>query len=367
MKTSRIVLAASAAAALALAGGYARAASRASAVAVAAAAVAATPGPSQVTLAQVKAVKSSPREEITGALQPAKALQLGFEVGGRLARILVRKGTQVAEGQVIAQLDPEIADAQVQQAEAALKAAESQAAMAADVAGRNAQLEKSGSVTELQSKSSSSTAAASAAQVLAARAQLAQVRAARRRHDLRAPFAGTLIDAPDQVGATVGPGATLFTLEQLDPLILKLTVGETARAQLKVGARVHVEATGSGAVSDDAWVRAVIPSADAATRRIPVEVQVPNKAGRFVAHTLARAVLSLGDAQAALSMPASALSSAGGDHVYVLSASSEVRRVPVQVIDRGADNVVVRSQEPLLRVVDSPASDLADGARVSVR
>lgn len=363
MKTSRIVLAATALGSLALAAGLARAAARAPAVVVAAN----NPAAAAVTLAQVKAVQSAPREEITGALQPAKGLQTGFEVGGRLARILVQKGTQVAEGQVIAQLDPEIADAQVLGAEAAVKAAEAQSTMAADVAGRNAKLEKSGSVTDLQSKSSTATAASAAAQVQAARAQLAQARAARHRHDLHAPFAGTLIDAPDQVGATVAPGAALFTLEQLDPLVLKLTVSETARAQLKVGTRVRVEAIGSSAVADDAWVRAVIPSADAATRRIPVEVQVPNKAGRFIAHTLARAVLSLGDAQAAISVPASALSSAGGDHVYVLSEGSEVRRVPVQVIDRGADSVVVRSQEPLLRVVDYPASDLVDGAHVSVR
>ena len=55
-----------------------------------------------VSMAPVKIVKSAPREEITGALQPAKALQAGFEVSGRLARILVKKGTVVGEGQVIA-------------------------------------------------------------------------------------------------------------------------------------------------------------------------------------------------------------------------------------------------------------------------
>src|SRR4051812_9514018 len=76
------------------------------------------PKPAAVNLAEVKTVRSAPREEITGALNPAKELKTGFEVPGRLARILVKKGAPVAEGQVIAQLDPEIANAQVQQAEA---------------------------------------------------------------------------------------------------------------------------------------------------------------------------------------------------------------------------------------------------------
>ncbi len=324
------------------------------------------PGPAPVTLTKVSTVKSAPREEITGALQPAKALQVGFEVGGRLARILVRKGASVGEGQIIAQLDPELADAQVQQAEAAVKAAEAQSSMATDVAGRNAELQKSGSVSDLQNKNSASGATAAAAQLQAARAQLAQARAARRRHDLKAPFAGVLIDAPDQVGATIGPGNALFTLEQLDPLVLKLTVSDTAREVLKVGTKVHVESVGAGASTEDAWVRAVIPSADPATRRIPVELVVPNKGARFTAHTLARAVLPMGSVEEALSLPASALSSQGGDHVYVVAGES-VRRIPVQVLERGAQKIVVKATQPIDQVVNYPAPDLQDGARVSVK
>jgi len=324
------------------------------------------PGPAAVSLTAVKSVKSAPREEITGALQPAKGLTLGFEVGGRLSRILVRKGAPVGEGQVIAQLDPELANAQVLQAEAAVKAAEAQSGMATDVAGRNAELQKAGSVSDLQNKSSAGAAASAAAQLQMAKAQLAQARAARRRHDLKAPFAGVLIDAPDQVGATVAPGGTLFTLEQLDPLVLKLTVSDTAREVLKVGTKVHVEQVTGGASTDEAWVRAVIPSADAATRRIPVELVVPNKGGRFTAHTLARAVLPMGSVEDAFSVPASALSSQGGDHVYVMAGES-VRRVAVQVLERGAERIILKAQQPMEQVVNYPAPDLVDGARVSVK
>src|SRR5207302_5679666 len=141
------------------------------------------PGPAAVSLAKVVTVKSAPREEITGALNPAKELKVGFEVGGRLARILVRKGAFVGEGQVIAQLDPELADAQVLQAEAAANAAQAQFAMASDTAQRQTQLQQTGSVSEWQGKSANSQATAASAQLQAARAQLAQARAARKRHD----------------------------------------------------------------------------------------------------------------------------------------------------------------------------------------
>ena len=70
--------------------------------------VASGPGAAVVSLAPVKPVQSAPREEITGNLLPAKGLQLGFEVPGRLARILVKKGAPISEGQIIAALDPEL-------------------------------------------------------------------------------------------------------------------------------------------------------------------------------------------------------------------------------------------------------------------
>ena len=324
------------------------------------------PGPAAVSLTKATAVKSAKREEITGTLLPAKGLSWSFEVSGRIARILVRKGAAVGEGQVIAQLDPELADAQMQQAEAAVKAAEAQSSMATDVAGRNAELQKAGSVSDLMTRSTASSAAAAAAQLQGAKAQLAQARAARRRHDLKAPFAGVLIDAPDQVGATVAPGAQLFTLEQLDPLILKLTVSDSARDVLKVGTKVHVEAVNGTVATEDAWVRAVIPSADAATRRIPVELVVPNRSARFTAHTLARAVLPMGSVEDAVSVPASALSSQGGDHVFVI-AGEAVHRLPVRVLERGAQQVVLQASQPMDQVVNYPAPDLVDGAHVSVK
>ncbi|MFL5360363.1 MAG: biotin/lipoyl-binding protein, partial [Myxococcales bacterium] len=82
-----------------------------------------------VQVVEPRPVETTAREEVSGTLDPAKSLKAGFEVPGRLSRITVKKGAHVAEGALVAQLDPELADAQVQQAQAAVKAAEAQAAM----------------------------------------------------------------------------------------------------------------------------------------------------------------------------------------------------------------------------------------------
>ncbi len=321
----------------------------------------------RVTLAPVKQTSIAARSEVTGALQPAKALQFGFEVGGRLEEIVAKKGARVAPGQVIAKLDPEIADAQVAQADAAVKAAEASAAVAADAASRTGELRKTNNVSEQQAAAAQNQSAEAQAQVLAAKAQLAQAKAARKRHELRAPFAGVLVDAPDQVGAIVAPGVSLFTLEQLDPLSLRTTIAESERPMLALGAKVRVESAAGGVASDEATVSAIIPSADPQTRRVPIEISVPNKSGKFVAHTLARAVLPLGAEEPAQAVAASALAQVGGDHLFVVTESGATRRVPITVLERGAKQIVFRAEETLTEVIDFPAVDLDSGMKVSVR
>jgi membrane fusion protein, multidrug efflux system len=322
--------------------------------------------PLKVQLATALPVTTSPKEAVTGTVEPSKRVQLGFEVTGRLSRVLVKKGQAVHEGDVLGELATDLVDAQLQQAEASLQGALAQADSARDIAARSEKMRLGGAVSEQQLKTVASNARNADAQVALARAQVAEMRAKRSRQLLRAPFSGVVVDAPDQPGITVSTLVTLFTLEQLDPLTLHLTVAETARSSLTPGSKVRVSAVGSGASTDAATVSVIIPSADGATRRIPVELLVPNADGRFTAHTLVRAELSLGKELPATQLPSTALASAGGDHVWAVGPDGVVARVPVQVIDRGPLSVVVRAERPLGQVVDSPAVDLAEGTRVQL-
>src|SRR3954468_594480 len=212
-------------------------------------------------LTRARPVTSTARDEITGSLFSSKLGALGFEVGGRLLRTRVQKGEVVKEGQLLGQLDPEIVDAQVAGAEAQLVAAEAGAEMATDVAARNEKLKSEGSVSDVQSKGATTTSKQAQAQLQGARAQLAQAKAARKRHDLKAPFGGTVVDAPDQIGGMVGPGMPVYIIQQLDPLILKTTITEDARAVVKPGVKVKVSSVGGAASTDSAVVKVVLASA----------------------------------------------------------------------------------------------------------
>lgn len=316
----------------------------------------------KVRLVSARPAQATSKEAVTGQLAPSKLLPLGFEVGGRLAISRVTKGDVVKAGQALGNLDSEIIDAQVAQAEAGLMAAEAGAALATDVAERNVKLKDEGTVSDVQSKQTDTQAKAAQAQVLQAKAGLAQARAGQKRHFLRAPFGGTVVDAPEQVGGMTGPGTPVYILMQLDPLVLKATIPEAVRGQVKAGQKVRVESVGSGAVSDEAVVKVVLPTADPQTRRVPIEVAVPNGDGRFVANTLGKLTLAVSASRAAVVIPATALGSTGGDHVFTVDPQGRLKRVAVTVMERAATTITVVPEASVTQVVDYPTAALQDGA-----
>jgi membrane fusion protein, multidrug efflux system len=306
-------------------------------------------------------VTSNAHESLTGQFFPAKLLPLGFEAGGRLMKLRAAKGDVVKEGQLLAQLDPEIIDAQVAQAEAGLAAAEAGAELATDVAGRNEKLRAEGSISDVQNKNATMTSKQAQANVAMAKAALAQARAGRKRHDLHTPIGGTVIDAPDNIGGMIGPGLPVFIIQQIDTLIFKTTISESTRPFVKPGMKVHVESVASGAATDDATVKVVIASADPNTRRIPVEIIVPNADGRFVTQTLARATLPISESKKAIAIPTSALGTTGGEHVVTRGSNGALKKVAVTVLERNSKEVVVVPSEPVDQVVDTPAAALERG------
>jgi len=306
---------------------------------------------------------SSPTDVVTGTLTPIMSLDLGFEVGGKLQAIRAKKGEKVKTGQILGQLDSEISDAQVAQAQAGLAAAEAASSLAEEMARRNTELKADGTISEVENLSSQTSSKQALAQVLMAKAQLSQALAARKRHDLRAPFEATVVNAPTEIGGTIAPGMPVFSLQQVDTLVLKTTVSEEVRALVKLGTKVQVSAVGSNAATEEAVVTLVLPSADPVTRRIPVEISVPNKDARFLAGSLASVRLPLGRTEEAYVIPATALARIGGEHVLAVEAG-KTRRVAVHVIGTSGDEVTVKSEEPLAKLVNYPSPLLKEGTPV---
>lgn len=305
--------------------------------------------------------------EALGSLRPRDQAQLAFVLAGTLERIEVRRGQPVAEGATLLALEASGARAQLAQAEAAVAAARAQVVLARDAQTRlEAIRREQGGVTDAQLVQARSQLDLANAQVLAADAQRDQARVTLARHTLRAPFAGVVTRVPDGVGLAVSAGVPLAAIESVRQLVLDTSLTQEEASQVRPGARVEVTVAATGARCTDAVVRAVVPTVDPATNRVPVEIAVPNADGRFLPHASARARIGAGVVHDGYRVPAaSVLQKEGGFAVWVAGADGRARALPVRVLHQEADGAIVDPAPgtfaPGVRVVVLPPVGIADG------
>lgn len=231
-----------------------------------------------------------PAVPIDGTLMPRREADLGFKTPGRLAAIRVRVGEYVREGTLLAALDQAEAQAQVQAAAAQVRAAEAQLALSEDSAHRMGSLAQAGAATESSIVQTQQQRALSTAQAESARAQLLLARASLGNHSLMAPFSGFVTKVPSGPGAIVSPGVTLFHLQDTKALRFVGTVGETDASLVRRGAMVELQLDSlNGTRTVRGKVTAVLVSVDAATRRVPVEAELPNEGDSAGAQASTRA------------------------------------------------------------------------------
>ena len=317
---------------------------------------------------RVEVVLPSPSEwvptvEIDGTLVAARSAEIGFEAPGRIARLGAGVGDQVRAGALLATLDTAEAAARANAAEAGLRAAEAALTLATDADQRTAKMVASGSVAEAAGVETSQQRSLALARLDAARAELALSSVALKNHRLTAPFAGTVIRAPDGPGSVAAPGAVLFEIADLSRLTLRGTLGEHDAALVEPGSKLGID-TEKGPV--EGTVRVVLGSVDPATRRVRVEADVDNADGRLRAGSFVRAEVRGAAPTRVLELPQGVLRPGAQDELFVVQGEAlRSRRVVYSVGPKG-EILVRRGLEAGERVVRSPAPDARDGETVSV-
>jgi HlyD family secretion protein len=203
-----------------------------------------------------------------GTIESDSEVQLGFELVGRLASVLVDEGDHVVLGQELAHLQPDQLRAELQTAASSVDAARSSLlrlaaderrarealelaeneerrtrALAASGAGSARDLDVALSQTrllraELDRVLASRTEASRSIDV--ASGGVAQRQAVVRRATLLAPFDGLIVRRLLDAGDTVTVGSTVFRLVAPDDLVVRAWIDETALGRLSEGQEVDV-------------------------------------------------------------------------------------------------------------------------------
>lgn len=260
--------------------------------------------------------------------------RLGFQVPGRLLRRMVEVGQTVRAGQPLAQLDPQDLRLAQAAAQAALAAAQVNAAQAGADLRRFRDLHRQGfiSAAELQRRETGATAAD--AQLAQARAQAAVQGNQAGYSRLLAPAAGVITVTEAEPGAVLAAGQPVLRLAHAGARDAVFAVPEDAvaalrRMQGRVGV-LKVQPWGGG----EPWpatVREVAAAADPATRTFLVKAElgpVPAELGQTLTVRL-----PLPPRDGLIRLPLSALRELGGQTVvWALDAATmTVQARPIQL------------------------------------
>ncbi|QGZ93322.1 efflux RND transporter periplasmic adaptor subunit [Terricaulis silvestris] len=299
---------------------------------------------------------------LNGEARPVRDIQVSAPATGvRILQLLVDEGEYVREGQPMARLDTNLAQAQTRAAQASVAEAESTSVRARGEYERAESIRDSGALSTEAIETRRSAAIAADARLAAARAQLQEVNARLGGGYVRAPAAGLVIDRTAEVGRDVA-GQILFRIAAGNDLevaaqvaegeALALTQGQTATFSLVDGTTV------------EGRLRRLPASIDSRTRTGEALFQLPRE-------TRVRAGMYLrGEAQLAersvLAVPQSSILYDNGQaYVFVLDQENNVHRTNIALGARDGDWVeIVSGLELNQRIVGAGAAFLQDGDEV---
>jgi RND family efflux transporter MFP subunit len=339
---------------------------------------AATPGTVQTMQARV--VESEEQQapvslRATGTVHARETALVSAQVMGRIQQVMVREGDSVRAGQTLVVLDDAALRAQVEQAQAGVKAAQdaqaaaqTNAALAASTLGRYKQLESEKSVSpqemdEVSRRAEGAAASLEAmrAQTDAARAQESSARTMMSYTRLVAPFAGVVTSRMADPGTMAAPGVPILQVDQAGPLQLDATVDESVIGAIRKGMNLTVEVNGAAATAS---VAEIVPAADPSSHSFLVKIDLPSSS-QTRAGMYGTADFANGTRQAVV-IPRSAVVSRGSlNCVYVLDGQgiAQLRYITLGAAQGNLVEVLsgVSSGEKL---VDSPSDRELAGKRI---
>jgi RND family efflux transporter MFP subunit len=148
----------------------------------------------------------------TGTIRAGNTTGVGFELAGKLNGLHVDSGTQVQQGQILAELDTRLLDAERQEIQASLAQTQADVDLATSTLKRHQELKKSDYVSEQQldeNRGQLNSLAAAKNRLLASQ-HANQLKLDK--STLLAPFAGTISQRQHNLGEVVAAGSPVFTL-----------------------------------------------------------------------------------------------------------------------------------------------------------
>lgn len=301
---------------------------------------------------------------LAGTLKANQEADLAANASGKVTRTMVERGSYVARGQALAQLDTRMAQLSASEAESNFETARTQKSAAEEECARYQRLFQRGVITQQEydrqttsCKTATSSTAAAATRAAVAKQTLSD-------GTVRAPFPGLVSERYVSVGEYVMPSTKVAHVVDIDPLRLELTIPEQNMNAVREGQKVAFQV---GAFPDRTFngvVHYIGPAVRATTRDLVFEASVINKDKLLRPGLFATAHLDVGMQKIPV-VPKTALKTDGDTTRLFAVVEKHAEERIVQVGPAQGDVVgILKGVSAGERVIVRPTDQVSDGVEV---
>jgi RND family efflux transporter MFP subunit len=340
----------------------------------------AAPKPVTVVLAQQTTFRET--RTYVGTLRPWVEANVGPQfISVYVDTVLVRPGAVVKRNEVLATLDCRNASASSLAVAAEARAIDARQKAVADEAARLKSLLDGGFVSPNEAEQKEALSTSEEAQLASQRAKLAATRLEVNDCILRAPFDGEIGNRWMDPGGFARPGTSIVSVIDRSTVRMTFDVPESDFGFVSPGTPLTVSVLATGETFSGTISRRS-PSAEANTRTVHVEVDMPDAERRIPVNTTGEVRIEVGQPHAATGIPLYAASISGEKaNVFVVSEGDGTSPAPpgrgphltVHKVtykaegERGGTLFVDTSLKPGVAVVTEGRAIIADGDAVHAK
>jgi membrane fusion protein, multidrug efflux system len=262
------------------------------------------PKPSAVSAEPATMEKWTPQMPAIGSLRAFQGIDIAPQIAGMISAIHFKSSEDVAAGAPLVQIDDSVEQADLKNGLAQLKNA--------DVAlDRQQTLVVGGNTAKAQVDTAVASRDSAAATVERTRAVIAQ-------KAIVAPFAGRLGISKVDVGQFLAVGASIVTLQQLDPIYVDFQSPEGSLRTLAVGQQATIQLDPFPGRTFTGKIAAIDARVSQDTRNLLVRAEFPNPDHKLLPGMFANIEVTTGAPVDVLTLPRTAIIfSLYGDNIFV--------------------------------------------------
>jgi RND family efflux transporter MFP subunit len=310
---------------------------------------------------------------LPGNVEPFQDTPVFARTSGYVKRWVVDIGTDVKEGQLLAEIDSPELDQQLRQGEANATQAAATLKLAEVTAARWKLMLQHQTVSQQDSDEKQNEVEVDRANLSAAQANVQRLQELRGFEQVVAPFGGRIASRDVNVGDLITAGSTsagsqMFRIVQDNILRVFVHVPEVNAGSVHIGQEARVEMASAPGQMAIGKITHLAGEIDPRSRTLLVEIQVDNSAHRLLAGGYATVHLALGNPHPSLLLPSNVLLfRPEGTVVGVIGADDKVSLRPVQIgHDFGSEIEIAKGLQPTDQVIVAPSDSLENGDVVKV-